>query len=55
MYGWLKGVKRQFGLFDGSAVKTWPSVQEAQEMPVRPLGRGDPLEEEMSSHASTLA
>ena len=33
-------------------VKSLPAVQEAR---VRPLGREDPLEKEMTTHSSTLA
>ena len=36
-------------------VKNLPAVQETQETRVRPLGRDDPLEEEMATHSSILA
>ena len=36
-------------------VKNPPAMQETQEMPVRSLGREDPLEEGMVTHSSILA
>ena len=36
-------------------VKNLPTVQEPQETQVRSLGGGDPLEEGMATHSSTLA
>ena len=39
----------------GSAVRNPPGMQETQEMWVRPLGQGDPLEEEMATSSSILA
>ena len=42
-----------------SQVAQWvtnpPAMQETQEMPVRSLGREDPLEEGMVTHSSILA
>ena len=35
-------------------VKNPPTVQEPQEIPVRSLGGGDPLEEGMATHYSCL-
>ena len=43
------------GLPGGPVVKNWPAVPEIQEMRVQPLGPGDPLEEGMATHSSTLA
>ena len=40
------------GLPRGPVVKKLPAMQEMQ---VRPLGREDPLEEEMATHFSILA
>ena len=39
----------------GSAVNNPPARKETQEMWVRSLVREDPLEEEMTTHSSTLA
>ena len=36
-------------------VKNPPARQETEEMQVRPLGQGDPLEEGMATHSSILA
>jgi len=36
-------------------VKNLPAWQETEEMQVRSLGQGDPLEEEMATHSSILA
>ena len=36
-------------------VKNLSAMQETQEMRVRSLGRGDPLEEEMATHSSISA
>ena len=36
-------------------IKNPPVMQEMQEMGVRPLGQGDPLEEGMATLSSTLA
>ena len=35
-------------------VQSLPTMQEAQEMQVRSLGREDPLEEAMATHSSIL-
>ena len=40
------------GIFDGSAVKNLPIMQEMQ---VQSLGQEDPLEEEITTHSSILA
>ena len=42
-------------LFAASVVKSLPAMQETQETWLRPLGREDPLEEEMVTHSSVLA
>jgi len=39
----------------GSAIKNLPTMQESQEIQVRPLGWEDPLEEGMATHSSILA
>ena len=36
-------------------VKHLPVIQETEEMRLRSLGQGDPLEEEMAPHSSVLA
>ena len=36
-------------------IKNLPVVQELQEMRLRSLSQGDPLEEEMATHSSILA
>ena len=36
-------------------IKNLPAVQELQEMRLRSLSQGDPLEEEMATHSSILA
>ena len=36
-------------------VKNLPAMQETQQMQVRSLGQGDPLEKEMATHSSILA
>ena len=36
-------------------IKNLPAVQELQEMQLRSLSQGDPLEEEMATHSSILA
>ena len=36
-------------------IKNPPTMQEMQEMGVRPLGQEDPLEEGMATHSSILA
>ena len=46
---------KRVGFLGGSAVKNLPAVQEMQETWVWFLGREDPLEEEMATHASILA
>ena len=43
------------GFPSGSAFKNLPAMQELQEMLVRSLGQGDPLEEGMATHSSILA
>ena len=40
------------GFPGGSVVKNLPAVQETQ---VQPLGKEDPLDEEMATHSSILA
>ena len=40
---------------DGSVVKNPPAMQETQEMWVRSLGRGKPLEEGMAIHSGVVA
>ena len=45
----------EFGVPDGSAVKSPPAMQKPQEMQVQFLGWEDPLEEGMVSHSSVLA
>ena len=44
-----------WGFPGGSAVKNPSAVQEMQEMWVQSLGREDPLEKGMATHASILA
>ena len=36
-------------------VKNPPAMQETQEIRIRPLGREDPLENEMATHSGILA
>ena len=43
------------GFSDGLVVKELPAMQETQERWVRPLGRENPLEEEVATHSSVLA
>ena len=45
----------KWGLPGGSVIKNPPARKETQEMWVRSLVREDPLEEEMTTHSSTLA
>ena len=40
---------------DGSVVNNLPAMQETQEMRVRSLGRGKPLEEGMAIHSGVVA
>ena len=45
-----------WGFRSGSGVESIPlPVQEPQELMVQPLGRADPLEEEMAAHSSLPA
>ena len=46
---WLVRGKKDFG---GSVIRNPPAVQESR---VRPLGREDPLQEEMATYSSILA
>ena len=43
-----------WGLPGGSVAKHLPAMQETQEMWVRSLNWGDPLEEEMATHSNSL-
>ena len=43
------------GFLDDSSILKNPEMQETQEMWVRSLGRGHPLEEGMATHSSILA
>ena len=45
----------KWGFPGGSAVKSLPAMQKAQEAQVPSLGREDPLEKGMASHSSILA
>ena len=45
----------KWGFPGGSAVKSLPVMQKAQETQVPSLGREDPLEKGMASHSSILA
>ena len=36
-------------------VRSLPAIQETEEVWLRSLGQGDPLEEEMAAHSSVLA
>ena len=54
--GWfLREGSKIKGFSDGLVVEELPAMQETQERWVRPLGRENPLEEEVATHSSVLA